>query len=171
MSYPFLTGSHADNVEPEDADERILVTKDGQITHNLHKDIFYIPDPTLTFIGVPYHVATFTLFEFQTIAVAAVYSGHSALPSEADMRTEYQQRLSEKGSGRAFHSLRGPGVEIGYVNDLMELVNQNPGVAGQSRYEGHTDEWLAAYASRAEKMKKRLESRKDVVEKSAEDIE
>ncbi|KAG9758781.1 hypothetical protein KCU73_g3723, partial [Aureobasidium melanogenum] len=69
MSYPFLSHLHADNLLPSQAPDTVLVTT-GQVTHNLHKDIFYIPDPTLAFIGVPYHVATFSLYEFQAMAVA-----------------------------------------------------------------------------------------------------
>lgn len=65
-SLPFLRQLHADNTPVEDADPFTLVTN-GQVTHNLHKDIWYIPDPTLSFIGVPFHVATFSLFEFQAM--------------------------------------------------------------------------------------------------------
>ena len=43
-----------------------ISTHNNQQTHNLHKDIWYIPDPTLAFVGVPYHVATFSLFEFKS---------------------------------------------------------------------------------------------------------
>lgn len=64
VSFPYMRQYHADGVHSTEADEVVLVT-DGQQTHNLHKDIFYIPDPTLAFIGVPYHVATFSTFEFQ----------------------------------------------------------------------------------------------------------
>ncbi|KAI4763755.1 dimethylaniline monooxygenase [Aureobasidium sp. EXF-3400] len=49
MSYSFLAPLHADDLLPENATETTLVTT-GQVTHNLHKDIFYIPDPTLAFI-------------------------------------------------------------------------------------------------------------------------
>ena len=69
VSYPFLQHLHADGCPAAEADEFVIAT-DGQQTHNLHKDIFYIPDPTLAFIGVPYHVATFSLFDFQAVALA-----------------------------------------------------------------------------------------------------
>ncbi|KAI0383231.1 hypothetical protein F5Y04DRAFT_250891 [Hypomontagnella monticulosa] len=36
----------------EDADETVIITSDGRTAHNLHKDIFYIPDLTLAFIGI-----------------------------------------------------------------------------------------------------------------------
>ena len=50
VSLPFMRQYHADGVGAEDADEDVIVTT-GQVTHNLHKDIWYIPDPTLAFIG------------------------------------------------------------------------------------------------------------------------
>jgi hypothetical protein len=61
ITLPFLQEYHDDETSPADANETVLVT-DGTQVHNLHKDIFYIPDPTLVFVGVPYYTATFTLF-------------------------------------------------------------------------------------------------------------
>lgn len=156
MSYPFLPTYHADTSDPADADDKVLVTKDGQRTHNLHKDIFYIPDPTLAFIGVPYHVATFSCFDFQGLTVAAVYSGRSSLPNEASMRQEYDDRIAQKGSGRAFHSLKGYGDEIRYVDGLMDIVNQNVDSTGRPRHGGHSEAWRRAYEVRVERLKAKL---------------
>lgn len=50
VSFPYMRQYHNDGIRSADADDTVLVT-DGQQTHNLHKDIFYIPDPTLAFIG------------------------------------------------------------------------------------------------------------------------
>lgn len=155
MSYPFLPELHADNVRSEAADDVTLVT-DGQQTHNLHEDIFYIPDPTLAFIGVPYHVATFSLFEFQAIALAAVYSGRTLLPSQDDMRTIYRTRLGTRGTGRFFHSLKNPGAEVAYVNALVELVNK--GLSRAEKMRGHSDKWLEGYKKRQEKITQLLKS-------------
>ena len=154
VSLPFLRNLHADGVEAVNADDTVLVT-DGQVTHNLHKDIFYIPDPSLAFVGVPYHTATFSLFEFQAIAVAAVLSGHARLPGMADMRTEYRKRLARKGSGRSFHSLKGVGEEIAYVDDLAAWINGNSDVDGDGggvKMDGHSSEWLAAYERRLKRL-------------------
>jgi hypothetical protein len=152
MSYPFLSHLHADALSPEDATERTLVTT-GQITHNLHKDIFYIPDPTLAFIGIPYHVATFSLFEFQAMAVAAVFSDTAVLPDEKEMREEYVERVERKGVGRKLHSLRDEDGEIVYAREMMEIVNQ--GRREEDRVEGHTKEWFEAYRRRLVRMKER----------------
>ncbi|KAK5675603.1 hypothetical protein LTS10_011703 [Elasticomyces elasticus] len=142
VSFPFMRQYHSDGVEPEDADEHVLVTN-GQVTHNLHKDIFYIPDPSLVFLGVPYHTATFTLFEFQAMAIAAVLSGAVSLPSETAMRNEYRDRVQMKGAGRTLHSLKGVNQEPEYVADLVAMVN-----AEKSLMVGHTVRWLEAYARR-----------------------
>jgi hypothetical protein len=152
MSYPFLADLHADDVSPEDATETTLVTT-GQVTHNLHKDIFYIPDPTLAFIGIPYHVATFSLFEFQAMAVAAIYSGAARLPKEENTRKEYEERVKRKGVGRKLHSLRDDEGEITYAKEMMEIVNQ--GRREEDKVEGHTREWFEAYQRRLVRMKER----------------
>ncbi|KAF1363703.1 FAD/NAD(P)-binding domain-containing protein [Lizonia empirigonia] len=114
LTLPFLPSLHADDVAARNADEHVLVT-DGTMFHNLHRDIFYIPDPTLAFVGVPFFTATFTLFEFQAMVVARVFAGAAVLPSEADMRAEYGERVRVKGWGKGFHSLRDreeDGVEL-----------------------------------------------------------
>lgn len=150
VSFPFLRSYHADGVRREDASEECLVTS-GQQTHNLHKDIFYIPDPTLAFVGVPYHVATFSLFEFQAMAIAAAFSGRVSLPSQAGMREEYLERIRRKGAGRTFHSLKGAGEEPAYVSELVNLANN--GSSGDGNMAGHSQKWLEAFARRGVRQK------------------
>lgn len=148
ITLPFLSQYHDDDTAPGDANDSILVT-DGTQVHNLHKDIFYIPDPTLAFVGIPYYTATFSLFEFQAIAVAAVFSGKASLPG--NMRLEYQQKLELLGSGRKFHSLKD--MEEGYVQELMEWVNASRAGLGLPKIEGHTSTWHEAKAAQAERIK------------------
>ena len=75
-SYPFLGPAlQAPNTPASSADDRVIVTADGCLTHNLHEDMFYIPDPTLIFVGVPYHISTFSLFDFQGEVAARVLAG------------------------------------------------------------------------------------------------
>ncbi|KAK4506403.1 hypothetical protein PRZ48_000133 [Zasmidium cellare] len=147
-SLPFLRQFHSDNTPIEEADQFTLITN-GQANHNLHKDIWYIPDPTLSFCGVPFHVATFPLFEFQAMALAQVYAGKAPLPTTDAMREEYLARLQRKGAGRAFHSLKGKGEEIAYVEDLVRLVNRE---GGEKLMSGHTQKWLEAYERRTQRM-------------------
>lgn len=153
ITLPFLPDYHDDVTSPADANETVLVT-DGTQVHNLHKDIFYIPDPTLVFVGVPYYTATFTLFEFQAIAVAAFFSGVAQLPPTEDMRAEYLARVKAKGSGRGFHSLRN--VEEHYVADLLEWVNKARASRGLAAVEGHTKSWLEAKEAQRERLKELL---------------
>ncbi|KAF7186309.1 Flavin-containing monooxygenase ustF2 [Pseudocercospora fuligena] len=149
VSFPFMRQYHADGVSPEDADESVLVTN-GQVTHNLHKDIFYIQDPTLAFIGVPYHVATFSLFEFQAMALAQVFAGKVPLPATRTMRNEYNQRKFRKGAGRTLHSLKERDAEIEYVKELVEMVNAANREA-KGLMTGHSTKWLEAYGRRAKR--------------------
>lgn len=141
LTLPFLPTLHADDVAARDADEHVLVT-DGTMFHNLHRDIFYIPDPTLAFVGVPFFTATFTLFEFQAMVVARVFAGAAALPSGAEMRAEYGERVRVKGLGKGFHSLRDREEE--YVDGLLEWVNADAERGGRERLEGHTVRWRGA---------------------------
>jgi ACS family pantothenate transporter-like MFS transporter len=74
ISLPFLREYHNDDISLEDADDNILVT-DGTQVHNLHKVIFYIPDPTLAFVGLRFYTFTHSVFDLQAITVAHVLSG------------------------------------------------------------------------------------------------
>ncbi|KAK0711704.1 hypothetical protein B0H67DRAFT_299726 [Lasiosphaeris hirsuta] len=145
-SYPFLPHLQSDTVAPADAGPELLVTSDGNMAHNLHKDIFYIPDPTLAFIGVPYHAVTFALFDFQAKVLARVFSGRAFLPARADMVEEYQAKVKDRGVGRKFHSLAETGREVGYVKDLVDWVNRDGEPLGEPRIAGHEEEWVKELA-------------------------
>lgn len=138
MVLPFLP-EYTDHGEPVASPDSVIVT-DGTQFHNLHRDIFFIPEPTLAFVGVSFYTATFTLFEFQAIAVAAVFSGAAQLPSVESMRTEYKTRVETKGHGRSFHSLKGE--EVDYVKQIMDWVNRDRFAHGLPLIEGHTASWL-----------------------------
>ncbi|KAF2851906.1 dimethylaniline monooxygenase [Plenodomus tracheiphilus IPT5] len=150
LTLPFLSHLHSDTTPVDAADEHLLVT-DGTQFHNLHKDIFYIPDPTLCFVGVPFFTATFTLFEFQAMVVAKVLSGQAKLPPAKAMRTEYNERVKEKGYGKAFHSLRDR--ECDYVEELLGWVNADLAEIGGEKLKGHTDVYHVAKAEQLERLK------------------
>jgi hypothetical protein len=150
ITYPFLPSLHNDFLAREAAGEEILVT-DGTQVHNLHKDIFYIPDPTLAFVGIPFFSATFTLFEIQAIVVSKVLSGQAWVPSREEMRKEYRERVEKKGYGRAFHSVMNEEVE--YVADLVAWVNAQAEATGGEKMEGHTEKWLDQNQARLVRMK------------------
>ena len=153
FTLPFLLNLHDDSITPEYANDTVLIT-DGTQMHNLHKDIFYIPDPTLAFVGIPFYTATFSFFEFQAIAVAAVFSGRAWVPSEQEMRTEYAERVKRKGSGRALHNLKGVSAE--YVDELVEWLNAQAEGTGAEKVEGYSKEWQEEAKLMAEKYVKKL---------------
>ncbi|KAJ9616523.1 hypothetical protein H2200_000242 [Cladophialophora chaetospira] len=153
-SYPFLPQFHRDDISVGEADETVLVTAEGNMNHNLHKDMFYIEDPSLIFIGAPYHIATFSLFEFQGQAAARVLSGKAQLPSYDEMRREYNDKVKNKGLGREFHSLKASGAEEGYVKDLVDWVNADAERLGiDDKMVGHTPEWHLAKKDREARIK------------------
>lgn len=155
-SYPFLRELHQDTMAPKDADDQVLVT-DGTQMHNLHKDIFYIPDPTLSFVGVPYYGATLSLFEFQAIAITAVYAGIANLPSRGAMREAYRERLQRKGLGKKLHSVLGE--EVDYVRDLVDWINEDGAAQGAKPVEGHTQSWRTAHAHRVQWLRENAEAK------------
>jgi hypothetical protein len=156
MTVPFLPELNADSVPIEEANDTVLVT-DGTQYHNLHKDIFYIPDSTLAFVGVPAYSATFTFFEFQAIAVDAVFSGRAKLPSEHELRAEYREKVQKKGYGRAFHSVRDE--EVQYVKNLVDWVNGNAELNGWKKVEAHSDKWIAERALLSAKYQERMKKK------------
>lgn len=143
MTLPFLPELTDDSIPVSEANETVLVT-DGSQYHNLHKDIFYIPDPTLAFIGVPAYSATFSFFEYQGIAVDAVFAQRAQLPSTSQLRAQYEARVAEKGFGRAFHSVRNE--EIVYVKELVDWVNSTAEATGRKKVEPHSEAWIAERA-------------------------
>jgi ACS family pantothenate transporter-like MFS transporter len=146
---PFLPTHYSPaNTPPTAASPTTLIT-DGIQLHNLHKDIFYIPDPTLLFIGVPYFTATFTLFEFQAMVAAKVVSGKVQLPAEEEMRGEYEERVQKKGYGKAFHSLRE--AEGEYVDELVGWANEQ--LQEGERLKGHTEAWKEGKREQVERIK------------------
>ena len=152
-SYLFLRHLHSDSILGHEVDDKILVTAEGDMIHNLHKDIFYIPNPSLAIFGAPYHIATFSLFEFQAQAVARVFAGKAKLAPPRAMRDEYNLRVARKGLGREFHSLRGQGEEQAYVADLVTFMNEDAIAFGVEQIAGHTEKWHEANAAREEKLK------------------
>jgi hypothetical protein len=158
FNYHFLQHLHADANSTNN--DHVLVKQDGSQLFNLHKDIFYIPNPTLSFVGVPFHIATFSFFEFQAYAVARVYSQSAFLPSVDTMRAEWADRLKQKGGGREFHAL-GAELEQAYIQDIVSWVNTDGGRLGKPTLEGHSQDWFdvkdKAFAALRLEFKQRLQ--------------
>lgn len=157
-SYPFLRQYHADDLHIDAVTPDVLVTSEGNMVHHLHKDIFYIEDPSLAFIGVPYYTATFSLFDFQAQALARVLSGKTRLPSREAMREDYEKRVASTGRGRGFHSLAVDGAEPAYIKDLFAWANSSLVDDAIEPLKGHTEQWLETYWEAREKRKQLRES-------------
>ncbi|KAK6828547.1 hypothetical protein PG987_011888 [Apiospora arundinis] len=153
-SYPFLGPLQAPAVPLEEADDQVIITSDGCVTHNLHKDVFYLADPTLAFVGVQYHISTFSLFDFQGEVVARVFSGRAELPAEAAMRREYglrRDKMALHNSSKEFHSLWG--TETDYIDTILGWVNQEAARLGHEAMKGVDDRWRNDRAEFAKRMK------------------
>ncbi|KAL7625217.1 hypothetical protein AAE478_004432 [Parahypoxylon ruwenzoriense] len=150
-SYPFLGGLEQPLVPWQDADEKVVITSDGYITHNLHRDIFYIPDPSLAFIGVSHLVSTFSLFDFQAQVAAKVFAGQAHLPSESEMKQEHKERKARFKLGDRFHSMFA--AEDVYIEKVLGWVNQDLVQAGVQQLPGMDKEWRAGYKVFQERLK------------------
>lgn len=142
-TYPFLKGLESETIPYEEADENIIITADKCVTHNLHKDIFYIPDPSLSFVGVPYYTSTFSMFDFQAEVVARVYAGLSILPSEETMKAQYKARKANGAKGKEFHSLIQN--QVPYMEEILAWANEGVEERGVERMRGVDEKWYEAY--------------------------
>ncbi len=153
-TYPYLGHLQNPAVSREEADDKVIITSDGCTTHNLHKDLFYIPDPSLVFVGVPYHASAFSLFDFQANVLARVFAGKARLPSLQAMRSEYDERKAGiSAGGHTFHSLMKKDVE--YMQGLQDWVNQSAATLGHEPMDGIDDGWVKSYFSFLEELKGR----------------
>jgi hypothetical protein len=147
--------SHVNTKRQADIDDEHVLVKDGSQVFNLHKDIFYIPNPTLSFVGIPFHIATFSLFEFQSYAVARVYSKSAYLPTEKAMREEWHERQRQKGPGREFHAL-GSELELAYIKDIATWVNREGKAQGKRFVKEHDQAWIDIRTQSLDALKKSL---------------
>ncbi|CCH41504.1 dimethylaniline monooxygenase [Wickerhamomyces ciferrii] len=113
-SFPFLKSY----LEGKDA----LLT-DGQRVRNLYKQLFYIPDPSLVFVGIPANVVIFPFSENQAAFVARGLSGRLKFPSEKEQRDEESERLKIKGDVKSFHFLPPP-EDSQYCHDLQKTIDE-----------------------------------------------
>ncbi|KAJ3339092.1 hypothetical protein HDU83_007786 [Entophlyctis luteolus] len=118
-----------------------VLTVDGTWVQNLHQDIFYIPDPTLAFVGVCYHIPT-TFFEFQALAISRVFAGKAFLPSVEVQRALYREKLELNGPGRDFHMLAdngGAGEErqLRQVDEIVKWLNKDGAQFGETEVTGY----------------------------------
>ena len=139
-SYPFLGPIlEQPSVSLQDADEKVIITSDCRTVHNLHEDIFYIPDPTLAFIGVTHFASTFSLYDFQAQVLAVVFAGRVRLPSEAAMKAEQKRRKSRVLPGTFLNSIFL--LDDFVISRLLEWVNRDLLAGGFEPLRGPDSKW------------------------------
>ena len=111
FSFPFLS----------DLKPKIIGT--GERVEGLYKHMFYIPDPTLAFIGLPSKIIPFRTVEGQAAVVVRVWSERLSLPSEAEMRKWEESLITRVGAGKGFHVLNFP-EDFDYLNELVEWAKR-----------------------------------------------
>ena len=104
-SYPFLSLL------------RPPVITSGTQVEQLYKHIFWIPDPTLAFVGLPSRVIPFRTSEGQASVIAKVWANRIRLPIEKEMQAWYTDLLEESGSSKS-HVMDHP-KDFLYHNELV----------------------------------------------------
>lgn len=98
FSFPFLNRL----IENDSGSE---VVKDGVVIQNLYQHTFLIDHPLINFIGMPIDGVSFRVFEYQAVLVARYLAGKVTLPSKEEQHAWCENRLREKGSTRAYHTI------------------------------------------------------------------
>jgi hypothetical protein len=136
-SFPFLTTT----IPP-------LVT-DGSRTRNLYHQIFYYPNPTLSFLALPQRIIPFQISESQSAIIARFLAGRLSLPSSAAMKEWEDDLISKKGDGKQYHIFGFPrdAEYINFLHDwamsatkITELENSTDGKVPP--YWGEREKWL-----------------------------
>ncbi|TYJ53790.1 hypothetical protein B9479_005550 [Cryptococcus floricola] len=146
-SFPFLPSYHHDHTltSPSPSASQSQVTPiitDGDGVLNLYRDVFYIPDPSLTFLGLSINTSAFSFFEYQSISIARVFAGTARLPSESARWQAYKEVLKTKGSGRYSHLMNKDG-ERAYVQSTVAWLNADAPLFHAPPISGHSPEWIA----------------------------
>ena len=113
-SFPFLS-----SLSPK------LISNGDRVQH-LYKHVWYIPNPTLVFVGLPYRIIPFRTVEGQVAVIARVWSQRLDLPSKTEMRRWEESRVLECGSGKLFHFLPIP-ADFDYHNEMVTWASQARG--------------------------------------------
>ena len=117
-SFPFLS-----SLEP-----KIIST--GERVQHLYKQMFYIDDPTIAFLGLPSKVVPFRTIEGQAAVIARVWAGRLELPSKFEMSKWEETIIAERGVGKAFHVLLFP-KDFEYHDELVDWAAHATGQGGK----------------------------------------
>ena len=110
-SFPFLS-----SLRPE-------IISTGDRVQHLYQHIWYIADPTLVFVGLPYKIIPFRTVEGQTAVISRVWSHRLELPSKMEMCKWEEARVAECGNGKNFHTFSVP-ADFVYYNELIAWASR-----------------------------------------------
>lgn len=114
-SFPFLN-------------ESCGITIDQNHIQPLYKHIIHIDRPTMCFIGIPFNVCAFQMFDLQARYYCKSLTGSMPLPSTEEMRLNTNQdienRIAKGYTKRQMHMM-GPDQQS-YYNDLAEDAQITP---------------------------------------------
>nr|XP_053628281.1 uncharacterized protein LOC128685584 isoform X3 [Cherax quadricarinatus] len=105
--------------------EECGITVEDNVVKPLYKHIINTKYTSMAFIGIPFRVCNFPLFDFQVQYYMAVLRGEVTLPSheemDAAMSSELHQHHRLGYEDRHFHRL-GLERQMNYINELSALV-------------------------------------------------
>ena len=117
-SFPFLS-----SLEP-----KFIST--GERVQHLYKQMFYIDDPTIAFLGLPSKIIPFRTVEAQAAVIARVWAGRLELPLKLEMRKWEETMIAERGTGKAFNVLLFP-KDFEYYDELVDWAARATGRGGK----------------------------------------
>jgi len=105
----------------------IISVTDNQV-RPLHMDLVHPAHPTLSFIGLPYLIIPFPLFEMQARWFARLLTGSHQLPTETKMIVDLVARRSDltKTGSKDRHYHRLGEEQFSYINKLASQCGDNP---------------------------------------------
>lgn len=116
--------------------------KDGRFVTGLYKHIFFIEEPSLCIVGLPWQTAPFPLMHQQCGYIAKVFAGLRNLPSKTDMELDTRKKEEDHRSSnlpeKYFHKLGTKQFE--YMDMLASLSGcpRNPPIIEKLYcYTGH----------------------------------
>ncbi|CAG9863787.1 unnamed protein product [Phyllotreta striolata] len=106
-------------------DESCGIRIDDKFIQPLYKHMIHLEKPTMCFIGIPYNVCTFRMFDLQARYYCEYLKGSMSLPSTEEMRRitdeEMQKRWAAGLSKRDSHIMNE--YQEDYFNDLAKEAN------------------------------------------------
>ncbi|KAJ1976457.1 monooxygenase [Dimargaris verticillata] len=117
-SPPLLQSSFPTKEAPTPSN--ILITNGHQM-HNLYYQLFYIPNPTLSFPVLLTKVAPLPMAYYQAQLLARVYAGQVPLPDQAHMYHHHAHEIQDQPPGSLRHLFADQ--EVDYKNALAEWVD------------------------------------------------